>query len=57
MRVGKKGQLDLLNIICGLIVICGGVAISFGMVNLGSFVATVGLMLEIFKLIVEKGVW
>ena len=53
--VDKKGQMDLLNLICGLVVICGGVVIAFGMVNLGSFIATGGLMLEIFKLIVEKG--
>ena len=52
----KKGQIDLLNLIFGLLVICGGVVIIFGMVNLGSFIATGGLMMELLKLIVEKGV-
>ena len=51
----NKGQMDLLNVILGLVVIVGGIVITFGMVNLGSFIATGGLMLELLKLIVEKG--
>ena len=54
-RMDKKGQVDLLNVIFGLIVICGGGVIAFGMVNLGSLVATAGLMLELVKLVVQKG--
>lgn len=53
--VNKAGQLDLLNVIFGLIVICGGVVISFGMVNLGSLIATMGLMLELVKLVIQRG--
>ena len=55
-RVDKKGQMDLLNLIFGLVVICGGVVIAFGMVNLGSLVATAGLLLELVKLVVQRGV-
>ena len=51
----KRGQLDLLNVIFGIIVICGGVVISFGMVNLGSLIATMGLVLELVKLVVQEG--
>ena len=54
--IRKRGQFDLLNLVFGCVVICGGIVISFGMVNLGSFVATAGLMLELLKLIMEKGV-
>jgi len=54
--MNEKGQLDLLNIIFGLIVICGGIVISFGMVNLGSLVVTMGLLLELFKLVIQRGV-
>jgi len=54
-RMDKKGQADLLNVVCGLVVICGGVIISFGMINLGSLIATAGLMLELFKLVVQRG--
>ena len=54
-RVDKKGQMDLLNLIFGLVVICGGVVIAFGMVNLGSLIATVGLLLELVKLVVQRG--
>jgi len=51
----KKGQLDLLNVIFGLVVIVGGVVITFGMVNLGSWIATMGLLLELTKLLAQKG--
>lgn len=51
----KRGQLDLLNVIFGVIVICGGIVIAFGMVNLGSLVATTGLVLELVKLVSQKG--
>ena len=54
-RVDKKGQMDLLNLIFGLVVICGGVVIAFGMVNLGSLIATAGLLLELVKLVVQRG--
>ena len=54
-RMNKGGQMDLLNVIFGLIVICGGAIISFGMVNFGSLVATAGLMLELVKLVMQRG--
>ncbi len=54
-RMNKSGQMDLLNVIFGLIVICGGVIISLDMVNLGSLVTSVGLMLELVKLVIQKG--
>ena len=46
----KKAQVDLLNITFGLIVIAGGVIIAFGKVNLGSLVASMGLVFELIKL-------
>jgi len=55
MVMNKKGQADLLNILFGLVVILGGAIIAFGMVNLGSLVATIGLMLELVKLVIQKG--
>ena len=33
----------------------GGLLVAFGMVNLGSLIATLGLMMELIKLIIEKG--
>ncbi len=51
----KKGQLDLLNIIFGIIVISGGVIIAMDRVNLGSLIASMGLVFELIKLVVQKG--
>ena len=51
----RKAQVDLLNIIFGLIVISGGVVIMFNYVNLGSLLASLGLIFELIKLVAEKG--
>jgi len=52
---GKKAQLDLLNIIFGIIVICGGIVITFNRINLGSLIVSIGLVFELIKLVVQKG--
>ena len=51
----KKAQLDLLNIIFGIVVILGGVVIALGKINLGSLIASMGLVFELIKLVVQKG--
>ena len=51
----KRAQMDLLNMIFGLIVISGGIVIMFDYVNLGSLLAGLGLIFELIKLVVEKG--
>lgn len=54
-RLNKKGQADLLNIIFGIIVISGGVFIAIGNVNLGSLIASLGLVFELIKVVVQQG--
>ncbi|MFA7708115.1 MAG: hypothetical protein WCX73_04140 [Candidatus Pacearchaeota archaeon] len=51
----KKAQIDLLNIIFGVIVILGGVIIALGKINLGSLITSLGLVFELIKLVVQKG--
>ncbi len=51
----KRAQIDLLNIIFGIIVISGGVIIAFGKINLGSLITSIGLVFELIKLVVQKG--
>ncbi len=51
----NKTQTDLLNIIFGIIVISGGIIIAFGKINLGSLIASLGLVFELIKLVVQKG--
>ncbi len=55
-RQNKKGQIDLLNIIFGIIVISGGVFIAMGDVNLGSLIVSLGLVFELIKVVVQQGV-
>jgi len=50
-----KGQVDLLNIIFGIIVIIGGIIIAMDKINLGSLIASLGLVFELIKLVVQKG--
>lgn len=50
-----KAQTDLLNIIFGIIVISGGIVIAMDKVNLGSLIASIGLVFELIKLVVQKG--
>ncbi len=53
--MGKKAGSNLLNIIFGLIIISGGIIIAFDKVNLGSLVASIGLVFELIKVVIEKG--
>lgn len=54
--MNKEAQIDLLNIIFGLVIISGGFIIAFGKVNLGSLIASIGLVFELIKLVVQKGI-
>jgi len=51
----KRAQADLLNIIFGIIVIAGGIIIMFGKINLGGLITSMGLVFELIKLVIEKG--
>ena len=51
----RKAQLDILNIIFGIIVISGGIIIAFNKVNLGSLIVSLGLVFELIKLVIQKG--
>lgn len=51
----KKAQIDIFDVLAGLIVIAGGVLITFSKVNIGSLFASLGLVFEIIKIVLEKG--
>lgn len=54
--MNKEAQISLIDIIAGLIVIAGGTFVVFSYVNLGTFLASVGLVIEIIKLLIKQGV-
>lgn len=51
----RKISADILNIIFGLIIMLGGAFILFDRINLGSLIAGMGLVFELVKLVIEKG--
>lgn len=54
-KMNKKAYTDVLNIIFGIIVMMGGLIILFDKVNLGSLITSIGLVFELIKIVVEKG--
>lgn len=54
----KKAQIEfsLFDIIAGLIIVSGGVFVVFSYNNLGSFLTSAGLILEIIRILIKQGV-
>jgi len=53
----KRGQVAVtpIEVIVGVLLIIAGLLIIIGKLNLGSLLATIGLLMEIVKEIVRKG--
>ena len=51
----KKGIVNIVNLICGLIVIAGGVAIFVNYVNLGLALVGLSILVEAIKIIFTQG--
>jgi len=53
----KKAQIHItpIEIIAGILLIIGGFAVMFGKINLGSFLASLGLLVELIKEISYRG--
>lgn len=51
----KKSQIGVVELISGITIIIGGVMILFNMINGGSLVVTVGLLIELIKIVVKQG--
>lgn len=52
----KRGQASIFDIIAGAIILCGGAAVMLSYINLGTFLASIGMVLEILKLLLKQGV-
>jgi hypothetical protein len=53
----RKGVvLNLFDIICGLIIIAGGVFVVFSWINLGLVFAAAGSLFEAMKILIKQGV-
>ncbi len=55
MKENKIGQGNLINLLAGLIVIAGGVAILFNYVNLGLILGGLGALIEAIKIAFMQG--
>lgn len=48
-------QFNLVDITLGLIIIAGGVLVVFSRINFGLLLTSIGVTLEAFKILIEKG--
>lgn len=53
--MSKKAQVNLINIIAGLIIVAGGIAVIFNYVNLGLLLSGLGAVIEAIKIVVRGG--
>jgi hypothetical protein len=51
----KKGILNIVNLICGLIIIAGGVSVFINYINLGLALAGLGILIEAIKMVLTHG--
>lgn len=52
----KAITLNLFDIICGLLIIAGGVFVVFSWINLGLFLSALGTFIETIKILIKQGV-
>lgn len=53
--MNKKGVINPIDLISGFILIIAGVVTAFGNVNFGTVIATIGLLIEAIKIMLQKG--
>lgn len=56
MIENKKAQADIINLLAGIIIIAGGIAVVFNYVNLGLLLGGLGALIEAIKIVLSQGV-
>ena len=51
----KQGIIGPIDIIAGTLLIVSGIIVAFGRVNLGSLIASLGLLIELMKIVINEG--
>ena len=55
MRFSKRGQLELINIISGLLLVSGGLVVIFNYVNFGLLLSGLAVVIEAVKIVMNQG--
>ena len=55
MRFSKRGQLELINIISGLLLVAGGLVVIFNYVNFGLLLSGLAVVIEAVKIVMNQG--
>ena len=55
MRFSKRGQLELINIISGLLLVSGGLVVIFNYVNFGLLLSGLAVVIEAVKIVMSQG--
>lgn len=53
--MNKKGSLNPIDLIVGILLIMAGVTTAIGYVNFGTVMAGLGLLVEATKIMIQKG--
>jgi len=55
MIENKRGQFSTINLIAGIIIMAGGVAVIFNYINLGLLLGGLGALIEAIKIVMNQG--
>lgn len=53
--MNKKGIVNPIDLLAGVIIIMAGLTTMFGMVNLGMVLAGIGVLIEVLKILIQQG--
>lgn len=54
--MNKRGNLDAINIIIGIIIILGGVLVTLNYINLGLLISLIGTLFKALEVVLKTGV-
>lgn len=52
----KRGSIDIISIITGVIIILGGIFVVFNYVNLGLLISLIGTLFKALEVVLKSGV-
>ena len=53
--LNKKGIINPIDLIAGIMLIIAGISTAMGNINFGTVIATIGLLIEAVKIMLQKG--
>ena len=54
--VDKKGTIDAVNLIAGIVIIFGGILVTLNYVNLGLLITVIGTLFKAIEVVIKGGI-